>query len=101
VATVDGRIRAYLFGRGGYVRDHIGPLVADSRESAQVLLHGCLAAHPGRTFFADAPEREDGWSGVLRDLGFAIERPFLRMYRGAPPPGTRDGVYAVTGPEFG
>jgi len=102
VLAHDGRVRAYLFGRHGHVREHLGPLVADTRESAQILLHGCLDAHPGRTFFLDAPDRDDGWRDVLTDLGFAIERPFLRMHRGRlSAAGNPTVVYAVTGPEFG
>jgi hypothetical protein len=100
--NTDGRIRAYLFGRHGHVRDQLGPLVADTRESAQLLLHSCLAAHPDRTFFIDAPDRADGWGDVLSTLGFAIERPFLRMHRGRlTAPGNPAVVYGVTGPEFG
>jgi GNAT superfamily N-acetyltransferase len=98
----NGRMRAYVFGRHGHVRDHLGPLIADTRESAHVLLHSCLAAHSERGFFIDAPNRNDGWRDVLADLGFAGERPFLRMHKG---PLTASGnpgvVYAVTGPEFG
>jgi GNAT superfamily N-acetyltransferase len=102
VLDTGGRIRAYLFGRHGHVRDQLGPLVADTRESAQLVLHSCLASHPGRSFFIDAPERADGWTAVLEGLGFAVERPFLRMNRGRlTAPGNPGVVYAVTGPEFG
>ena len=102
VFEVNERIRGYMFGRHGHVREHLGPLVADTRESAQVLLDACLASHPDRSFFIDAPERDDGWAGVLRDLGFAVERPFLRMSRGPlSAPGNPSVVYAVAGPEFG
>lgn len=102
VVSEAGRLRGYLFGRHGHVREHLGPLVAESRESAQALLAACLSAHPARTFFLDAPEREDGWSGVLTELGFASERPFLRMHRGQViPTENPEGMYAVTGPEFG
>jgi len=98
----NGRIRAYLFGRHGHVREQLGPLVADTRESAQLLLHSCLAAHPDRNFFIDAPDRADGWGDVLSTLGFAIERPFLRMRRGSLAAAENPAVvYAVTGPEFG
>jgi GNAT superfamily N-acetyltransferase len=102
VLEVEERIRAYLFGRHGHVREHLGPLVADTRESAQVLLESCLASHPRRSFFVDAPERDDGWTDVLRTLGFGVERPFLRMYRGVlTAPGNPSVLYAITGPEFG
>lgn len=102
VLDTGGRIRAYLFGRHGHVREQLGPLVADTRESAQVLLHSCLAGHPDRTFFTDAPDRDDGWRQVLAGLGFAVERTFLRMHRGRlTAPGNPAVVYAATGPEFG
>ncbi len=102
VLETDGRMRAYLFGRHGHVRDHLGPLIADARESAHVLLHSCLASQSQRGFFIDAPDRDDGWRDVLASLGFASERPFLRMHKGRlSAPGNPGVVYAVTGPEFG
>jgi GNAT superfamily N-acetyltransferase len=102
VLETNGRMRAYVFGRHGHVRDHLGPLIADTRESAHVLLRSCLAAHPERGFFIDAPNRDDGWRDVLAGLGFAGERPFLRMHQGPlTTPGNPGVVYAVTGPEFG
>ena len=102
VFETGGRLRGYLFGRRGHVRDHLGPLVADTPESAQLLLESCLAAHRETRFFLDTPDRADGWDEVLTTLGFTIERPFLRMHRGPlTAPGSPSVVYAVTGPEFG
>jgi GNAT superfamily N-acetyltransferase len=102
VLSTDGRLRGYLFGRHGHVREHLGPLAAESRETAEGLLAACLSDHPVRSFFVDAPEREDGWSEVLTDLGLALERSFLRMHCGQlAAAGNPDGIYAVTGPEFG
>ena len=102
VFDTGGRLRAYVFGRHGHVRDHLGPLVADTRESAQRLLESCLAAQRGASFFLDAPDRDDGWGDVLAALGFRIERPFLRMHRGPlTTAGNPSVVFAVTGPEFG
>ena len=98
----DGRTRAYLFGRHGHVREHLGPLVADNAESARLLLESCLAANGDRRFFIDVPDGHEEWKAALQTLGFAIERPFLRMYRGnLTAPGNPSVVYAVTGPEFG
>jgi GNAT superfamily N-acetyltransferase len=98
----DGRTRAYLFGRHGHNREQLGPLVADTQESARMLLESCLAANPERRFFVDAPDGQDEWTATLQALGFAVERPFLRMARGTlTAPGNPAVVYAVTGPEFG
>jgi len=53
----------------------------------------------GLSFLED--ERE-AWRGVLSGLGFAIERPFLRMHRGPlTAPGQPASVFTIAGPEFG
>jgi hypothetical protein len=52
--------------------------------------------------FLDAPDDQGAWRAALVERGFAIERPFLRMYRGRhETPGTPGMIYAITGPEFG
>ncbi|HXW04419.1 MAG TPA: GNAT family N-acetyltransferase [Vicinamibacterales bacterium] len=98
----DGRLDGYLLGRHGHVREQLGPLVARSAASGVRLLEACLAAHPGRAFFIDVPDGQHALRDRLAQLGFAIERPFLRMYRGAlTAPGQPSQVFAITGPEFG
>ena len=90
--TADG---AYSFGRPGHLYSQIGPVVADSAEGASNLVEHCLSHHAGRTFALDIPQRVDG-------LTFPVERPFLRMSRGAPRShGIPERVFAITGPEFG
>ena len=102
VAEDDGRLEGYLLGRHGRLREHLGPLIANSAETAGRLLDTCLAAHPERAVFLDAPDDQRSWSAMLVERGFAVERPFLRMYRGQlTTPGQPSQVYAITGPEFG
>ena len=102
VVEDDGRLNGYLLGRHGHMRDHLGPLIADSADTAHTLLVACLAAHPDRDLFIDVPDDQQRWRARLGQLGFAIERPFLRMYRGRlTSPGQPSQVYAITGPEFG
>jgi GNAT superfamily N-acetyltransferase len=102
VAEHDGRLEGYLLGRHGRIREHLGPLIANNAETAGRLLDACLAAHPERTVFLDAPDDQRSWSAMLAERGFAIERPFLRMCRGQlVTPGQPSQVYAITGPEFG
>jgi GNAT superfamily N-acetyltransferase len=97
-----GPVRGYLIGRHGHVREHLGPLIADSAETAAALLEACLVAHPARRFFIDVPDHQQLFRARLTQLGFAPERPFLRMYRGQlTTPGDPSRVYAITGPEFG
>lgn len=102
VAEHHDRLQGYLLGRHGHVREHLGPLIADTAETAERLLEACLAAHPDREVFLDVPDDQQAWRAGLAQLGFVIERPFLRMYRGRlTAPGQRSRVYAITGPEFG
>lgn len=92
----------YFFGRHGHHREHLGPLVADGPDSATALLESVLAEHPNRAFYVDAPDDQPMWRDVLSRMGFAIERPFLRMHRGPlSTPGQASAIYAITGPEFG
>jgi GNAT superfamily N-acetyltransferase len=97
-----GRLRGYVLGRHGHVREHIGPLVADRPDTAWRLLEACLAASIDRGVLLDVPDAQVAWRARLADLGFVVERPFLRMSRG-PLTATGDPsqIYAVAGPEFG
>ena len=95
-------VQGYLFGRHGHNREHLGPLVADSPDAAATLLESLLVEQSDRRFYLDAPDDRQGWRDVLSRMGFAIERPFLRMHRGAlTTPGQPSSIYAITGPEFG
>jgi GNAT superfamily N-acetyltransferase len=97
-----GRLRGYSLGRHGHVRDQLGPLVADSPATAMVLLEAALASQPRRSFFVDVPDDQRHLRSRLNELGFSIERTFLRMHRGRlVNSGDRALVYAIAGPEFG
>jgi GNAT superfamily N-acetyltransferase len=95
-------IRGYVLGRRGHVRDHIGPLIADSVDAATQLLDACLRTQTTRGLVIDAPDAQAGWRDALLARGFAIERPFVRMFRGPlVAPGDPARIFAITGPEFG
>jgi ribosomal protein S18 acetylase RimI-like enzyme len=101
IAEWKGR-RGYLFGRHGHVREHLGPLVAEDVDTARVLLDAWSAANHGRPACIDVPDDQRAWRAHLAQLGFGIERPFLRLYRGSlTAPGQPRLVYAVAGPELG
>lgn len=98
----DTAVRGYIFGRHGHNREQLGPLVADSSASAGALVATCLAEHPGRRFFIDVPEDQRAWRQILSDMGFAVERSFVRMHRGLlTAEGEPSSTFAITGPEFG
>jgi GNAT superfamily N-acetyltransferase len=102
VVPHESRLHGYVFGRHGSVRDHIGPLIAESADVAEHLLDACLSVKPQRAVLVDAPDDQQSWRTALVQRGFAIERPFLRMYRGhLTMPGQPSRIYAITGPEFG
>ena len=95
-------VQGYLFGRHGHNRKHLGPLVADSADAASALLDSVLADHPNGRFYLDVPDDQQEWRDVISRIGFAIERPFLRMHRGRlETPGDPSSIYAIAGPEFG
>jgi predicted N-acetyltransferase YhbS len=98
----DGGLRGYLFGRHGHVREHLGPMVAGDQIAAHVLLESCLVAAPDRSLFMDVPNDQQAFRMFLLSAGFAVERPFLRMYRGKlTAPGRPSLIYGIVGPEFG
>jgi GNAT superfamily N-acetyltransferase len=102
VAEHNGSLQGYLLGRHGHMREHLGPLIANTAETAGLLLEACLAAHPDREVFLDIPDDHQTWRARLAQLGFVIERRFLRMFRGRLIAlGQRSRVYAISGPEFG
>ena len=95
-------VRGYVFGRHGHNRDHLGPLVADVPQTAAALLDSILTEYPDRRFYLDVPDDQQEWRDIISTIGFAIERPFLRMHRGSlERPGRPSSMYAVAGPEFG
>jgi GNAT superfamily N-acetyltransferase len=95
-------LQGYLFGRHGHMREHLGPMVACDQAAARTLLESCLAAIPERAVFVDVPEHQQPFRMFLSTAGFAVERPFLRMYRGElTAPGQPSMIYAIAGPEFG
>jgi hypothetical protein len=92
---------AYLLGRHGYEFEHLGPLVADDATTARQLVAACLAAHADRPFIMDVPLHAS-WVDWLELEGFAIQRPFVRMYRGEQNFREQlDRTFAIAGPEFG
>ncbi len=102
VISRGSHVQGYLFGRHGHNREHLGPLVADGPDTAAALLESTLAEQPDRRFYLDVPDDRQEWRDVLSRMGFAIERPFLRMHRGPlTTPGQPSSIYAIAGPEFG
>jgi Zn-finger nucleic acid-binding protein len=92
---------AYCFGRHGDHSDHVGPVVAEDRESALALVRACLSLPRSRPLILDA-RAYPGLLAGLGALGLCEQRPFTRMYLGElRPPGEPGRELAIVGPEFG
>src|SRR5262245_53372060 len=64
----------------------IGPLVADDRATAEVVLSALLAAAGGGELFLDVPSINRDAVALAQDLGLAPVFETARMYTGAIPP---------------
>ena len=102
IARRSGALLGYCFGRPGHLYRQLGPLVAEDATVAQDLVTQCLAGQPGKDVAVDVPRLASEWIAWLQSVGFTIERPFLRMYRGKnQSPGLPGNQFAISGPEFG
>ncbi|WP_454630183.1 GNAT family N-acetyltransferase [Bradyrhizobium cenepequi] len=79
----------------------IGPLVADDRASAEVVLSALLARVGGGEIFLDVPSINCDAAALAQDLGLAPMFETARMYTGAVPPLRLERVFGVTTFELG
>jgi len=102
VAEGGSEIRGYLFGRHGFLAEHLGPLVALDAATARALVSACIEPSKQRPFLIDAPRHTVEWNRWLESCGFREERPFIRMFHGPNLyPGRPGQVFAIAGPELG
>ena len=86
--------------RNGRTARHIGPLLADSREHALVLVDAITRSEAG-PWIVDAVHSNDAFLKGLTNSGWNIERPFQRMRFGRATTQAAELPFAVAGPEFG
>lgn len=79
----------------------IGPLVADDRASAEVVLSALLARVGGGEIFLDVPSVNFDAVALAQDLGLAPVFETARMYTGAVPSLRLERVFGVTTFELG
>jgi hypothetical protein len=95
------RITGYSFGRHGFAYEHIGPVIAHDRESAQHLVAASLAGGRAGPVILDVPRHDPEWVAWLESRGFTEQRPFIRMFYGEHGyPGMPERQFAIIGPEF-
>ncbi|MBR1268540.1 GNAT family N-acetyltransferase [Bradyrhizobium sp. AUGA SZCCT0222] len=79
----------------------IGPLVADDRATAEVVLSALLASVGGGEIFLDVPGINRDAVALAQDLGLTPVFETARMYTGAIPPLRLERVFGVTTFELG
>lgn len=97
--TEDGG--GFLLARPGRLATQIGPVVAANDDAAVALLDAALARISGPVFL-DVVDGQPLVTRRLRQRGFIVQRPFLRMgLKRRLPFGDPAHLFVVAGPEFG
>jgi len=103
LSVSEGGIGGFCLGRHGSTFGQLGPVVAETLDQAMALCQAGLAAWQGQPVIVDVPTSQAVFLDRLRSLGFAVQRPLMRMVRGAPlpKPETAAHTFAICGPEYG
>ena len=95
-------IQGYCFGRPGSNYEQIGPVIAINDIIAFSLLCNAMDQCMGKPIIVDIPDDQNAFRTSVQDLGFTVQRPFIRMYLGKHPyPGKPEYQFAIAGPEIG
>jgi GNAT superfamily N-acetyltransferase len=97
----DGRLAGWGVIRPCRNGRKIGPLVADDRATAEVVLSALLASVGGGEIFLDVPSINRDAVALAQDLGLAPVFETARMYTSAIPPLRLERVFGVTTFELG
>jgi len=98
----ENQIQGYCLGRPGSNFEQIGPIVANDFKTASSLLNYALRACDGKSVILDIPDAQKDFRLMVENLGFSIQRPFIRMYLGEHSyRGIPEYQYTIAGPEIG
>jgi GNAT superfamily N-acetyltransferase len=101
VAERAGRIAGFLLGRDGRVMNQLGPLAAEDDGIASALLTRAIAL-VSAPLTIDVPDHHSALGDWLTTLGFAAERPLIRMIYGTSSAFDDSArLFAIAGPELG
>jgi GNAT superfamily N-acetyltransferase len=102
VCVQDGELQGYCLGRHGSRFEQLGPLVARDERTARALFWFAGRRLIGKPVIMDIMSEQADWRSFLLELGFSVQRPFMRMSLGNwTVQGKRSGQFAIAGPEFG
>jgi len=94
-------LAGYVFVRDGREAHQLGPLVATDAAVAVCLAKSALEVTEGPVYL-DVPNAQSEFVSWLNVSGFALQRPYIRMYQGRSTgfddPGS---LFAIAGPELG
>jgi creatinine amidohydrolase/Fe(II)-dependent formamide hydrolase-like protein/GNAT superfamily N-acetyltransferase len=97
-----GRIKGFCLGRPGKNYTHIGPVVAETSVVAVNLVEAAINKLSGTAVVIDIMDLNSEFSEFLKQAGFTIQRPFIRMYKGENKnAGIQEKYFAIAGPELG
>ena len=97
----NGRLTAWGVMRPCHKGNKIGPLVADDRAAAEVVVGALLTSAGGGGIFLDVPSVNRDAVALAQDLGLAPVFETARMYTGEVPPLALERVFGVTTLELG
>ena len=97
----DGQLAAWGVVRRCRKGSKIGPLVADDRDAAEVVLAALLTSAGSGEIFLDVPSVNRDAVALAQNLGLAPVFETARMYTGAIPPLRLERVFGVTTFELG
>lgn len=91
----------FVLSRAGSNATQVGPLVAKDEQTALKLLRGALSKIDG-PILIDTYDGQPAIAAHLDQLGFQVQRPFLRMTKGLTHGlGDPNHLFAAAGPELG
>ncbi len=98
--VVRGSIAGFSLCRPGANAWQIGP-TEGSPDACAILFADAVHHFAGQKVYVDIPAENSNANDALRTIGFAIQRPFLRMVRGESRDGDRTLFWSSFGPEKG
>jgi GNAT superfamily N-acetyltransferase len=99
LATEDGM--GFVLARPGRIATQLGPVIAQTEGQAGELLRAALDLVDGPVFI-DVFDAHTQLALALKERGFSIQRPFLRMAQSRSTPfGDPRRLFTAVGPEFG
>ena len=102
VAWRGDQLAGYALARRGSSAIQIGPIIAESREDALLLLRSSLRHAAYQDTIIDVPEDRADWIEELCRMGYVPQRPFTRMgLDDGALPGEPELQWAIAGPEYG